>query len=596
MSRSTPLIFLNILLKYDAKNTVIYGCCCLFSSLLLSVQLWAVNSLVNALEKIVYNEFSATSFVFSAVFLSAVLLLIECATWLKSISLLKIELSLKNAFAPGILEKLNKIEYHYFENETTYNIINRMSSEPYNEYKKSFVYFVELIGNFFSLIGILAFFSKVSFFFTAFNLIIIGLIIFFDYKIMSTMYNLLNEQSKHERKFNYFNGLFRNKNANLEIKIFATASFFYKKIKDIMKTIFSQRFRTTIKGQKFLALSSLCYIFWVAAILVYIGMKSAGGLITAGFIAATLSAIEMVYNLSGNISENFTYYIESLLSTGNYIRFTNLKDENRTMLPSNNEISFEQMPKFHIAFDNVSFMYPGTEKYVLSDLSFEIKFPETIALVGDNGAGKSTIIKLLCGLYRPLEGRITINGSDLNNFNYADLNKIFSVVFQNYVKYQTSVREVLAAGKKGFLDDNKIQESLSAMKLSELAVDIDRPLGKLKENSDNLSEGQWQKLRICGAYLANTPFVILDEPTSSLDPRAENALYELFLQTMENRSAIIVSHRLASARLADKIFVIRNGRIIESGPHGYLMRKDSAYAEMYKTQLSWYQNTGKARI
>jgi len=231
--------------------------------------------------------------------------------------------------------------------------------------------------------------------------------------------------------------------------------------------------------------------------------------------------------------------------------------------------------------------YPGAETRVLSDVSFAVRRGERVSIVGRNGAGKSTVVKLLCGLYRPDAGRVLVNGRDLRDLDRNTIRGLLSAVFQDYCCYELSLRENVAFGDIGGLgDDGRLNHALA-----QAGVDfreLDAPLGKLEEGGTDLSGGEWQRLAVARALMSRSGFLILDEPTASLDPVAESRLYQQFLSVTSSRSAIVISHRLASARGADRILVLEEGLIAESGSHDELMRLGGIYAGMFTSQSAWY--------
>lgn len=265
-----------------------------------------------------------------------------------------------------------------------------------------------------------------------------------------------------------------------------------------------------------------------------------------------------------------------------YKDFIDFEEENKDQ-------EIKTMNNFQIIFDNVSFTYPGTENKVLDNLSFTINSNDIVAIVGANGAGKSTIIKLLCGLYKPDKGRILINNQDVHKLTYETISKLFSVVFQDYQCYQFSIRENVALGNlKMIVFDNGIIKSLKQFDLQELVQDLDCPLGTLDQDAINISLGQWQKLTLARTFSSEAPFSILDEPAASLDPITESKMYANFIKILKNKGTIIISHRLASAKLADKIFVIDHGKLVEQDNHNELMKLNGLYTKMYNEQSSWY--------
>jgi len=239
----------------------------------------------------------------------------------------------------------------------------------------------------------------------------------------------------------------------------------------------------------------------------------------------------------------------------------------------------------------VEFTYPKTDAKILNGVSFEVKQGERVALVGENGAGKSTIIKLLCRLYKPDSGRILINGTDIQTADAAALRRVFSVVFQDFCKYTLTLRENVAFGDLSKLrDDNALRDALK-MGLADGIAELDTPLGKLEENGVDISGGQWQRVAVARACLPNSAFVILDEPTASLDPVAESNMYHSFAEVLKNRGCIMISHKLASAKMADKIVVLSDGVVSETGAHADLMAAGGLYSRMYASQSAWYSSS-----
>jgi ABC-type multidrug transport system fused ATPase/permease subunit len=236
----------------------------------------------------------------------------------------------------------------------------------------------------------------------------------------------------------------------------------------------------------------------------------------------------------------------------------------------------------------VVFSYPKTDVKILKGVSFEINEGERAALVGENGAGKSTIVKLLCGLYKPDGGRILINGADILTMDAAALRQVFSVVFQDFCKYAFTLRENVALGDLTKLRDDKALREALKTGLAGGIAELDAPLGKMDDSGSDISGGQWQRVAIARACLPGSAFVILDEPTASLDPVAESDMYNSFAEVLKNRGCIMISHRLASARLADKILVLSDGVITETGRHADLSASGGLYFRMYESQSAWY--------
>jgi len=249
-----------------------------------------------------------------------------------------------------------------------------------------------------------------------------------------------------------------------------------------------------------------------------------------------------------------------------------------------------------ITFSKVCFHYPDTERNVLTDFSLHIRPGEHVALVGENGSGKSTLVKLLCRLYEPDSGEILIDGIDYRKFDIQELRKQVSVVFQDYVRYYMSGRENICMGNIELShDDGKIEQAAKWSGAHEVLEGLERGydnvLGKLFDGGRELSLGEWQKIAIARAFLRDAPIMILDEPSSSLDVEAEAELFGQFNELTQGKAALIISHRLSTVRMADRLVILSDGKIAEEGSHDELMFEDGIYARLYRMQSGLYAVT-----
>ena len=254
----------------------------------------------------------------------------------------------------------------------------------------------------------------------------------------------------------------------------------------------------------------------------------------------------------------------------------------------------DTMPEtFEIEFDNVSFAYPDTDKKILDGMSFRIRHGEKVSIVGENGQGKSTVIKLLLGLFRPDSGEIRIGGKPLESYSGSVRERLFGAVFQDFGKYCITLGENVGIGDPEKLHDRKALAAAMGKAGAEsvaagLADGVDTLLGREFEGGVDLSGGQWQRIAIARALMGEKPVMILDEPTSSLDPMAESRIYSEFAGMAEGRTSIFVTHRLASTMITDRILVIGSGRILQSGSHEELLEQGGLYADMFREQKKWY--------
>lgn len=250
--------------------------------------------------------------------------------------------------------------------------------------------------------------------------------------------------------------------------------------------------------------------------------------------------------------------------------------------------------KTGIAFEHVDFQYEGTSRQALKDISLIVRPRETIALVGENGSGKTTLIKLLSRLYDPTGGRITIDGIDLRNLDVADLRQQISVIFQDYAKYHLSAQDNIWLGNIQLPPDDQAvvlaaKKSGAHEVIQHLPEAYSTMLGKLFRGGEELSIGQWQKIALARAFLRDSRVIVLDEPTSAMDPKAEYEVFKRFRELMEDQAAILITHRLSTVKMADRIYVMDQGRIVESGCHDELLDKQGLYASLFETQARNYR-------
>jgi len=247
-----------------------------------------------------------------------------------------------------------------------------------------------------------------------------------------------------------------------------------------------------------------------------------------------------------------------------------------------------------LEFDNVTFRYPGNEKPILNSLSFRLDRGQRIALVGENGEGKTTVVKLMTRLYDPQEGRILLDGRDLKEFNVEELRSEIGVIFQDFVRYDLPVRENIAAGDISRLsDDDGLWEACRRSNAADLIEafpeKLDQMLGTKFEGGMDLSGGQWQRIALARAFLREAQILILDEPTAALDPLAESEVFEKFAELTKDKMAIFISHRLSTVRMADRILLLAQGKIAEEGSHEELLEANGQYAKLFEIQASSYR-------
>jgi|SRR5690554_3430044 len=493
-----------------------------------------------------------------------------------------LSINLTKKLTPAIIDKFSKIEYKYYEDEQFKDIMKRMGQDPQTSIHNTFFSVIQCINNILKYIGILTAFFSASVI-VGIGSIVIGLPMgFLEFRVTDKRQKLLREKTKEGRIDDYLQSLLVNKDYAYENKIFKNNEYINHLINKNRKIIYQQREKIASGSARNSLLVFLLEFFYVSLtvlLLTYLFMK---GDISLGVYVSIITAISSLLSVLNSMAYTISTLGARTWAITYYKDFVDFEEENK-------DKEVKKLDDFKIIFDNVSFTYPGSEKVVLHNLSFTINSNDIVAIVGANGAGKSTIIKLLCGLYKPNKGRILIDNQNIYELTNKNISKLFATVFQDYHCYQFSVRENVALGNLKIMNnDSEIRKSLKQFDLEELEPDLDLPLGTIDKNAVNISLGQWQKLVLARTFSSEAAFAILDEPTASLDPITESKMYSNFINILKRKGAIIISHRLASARLADKILVIDDGVLVELGNHDELMKQNGLYSKMYNEQSSWY--------
>ena len=247
-----------------------------------------------------------------------------------------------------------------------------------------------------------------------------------------------------------------------------------------------------------------------------------------------------------------------------------------------------------IVFEDVGFRYPDTDRWAVRHLDLTLHAGEVLALVGENGAGKTTVVKLLARLYDPTEGRILLDGHDIRAYDVPDLRRHIGVIFQDFVRFHFTAGENIGAGRIEAVEDSgrialAATRSLADSVIARLPRGYDQPLGRRFNEGSDLSGGEWQKIAIARAYMRDADVLILDEPTAALDARSEYEVFQRFRDLSSGKTAVLISHRFSTVRMADRIAVMEDGRVVEQGAHLELLALRGRYAELFELQASGYR-------
>ncbi len=404
--------------------------------------------------------------------------------------------------------------------------------------------------------------------------------------------NYMFFHSRHRREMNYFSNVLVDKDHVKEIRLFGTADVLIDKYRNVFSRYFAGMKKLVTQGAAwsvgFTVLSSLIN----GALLVYLAYRVYSGEFTVGNYSLIAGAISSISSGMVTLITTATSIYEGTLFINNLISYMAEKPH---VLPSTDApLSPARHCGHTIEVRNVSFRYPGGTRDVLSHVDLTIHAGETVVLVGLNGAGKTTLIKLITRLYDPTEGEILLDGKNIKEYELSELYSLFGIIFQDFGRYALTAGENVKFGEISRTDaDDEIRAAAEradvAGYIEKLPNGYETQLTKwFDDEGTELSGGQWQKLAVARAFFRSSDILILDEPTSALDALAEQEIYRQFDMLRKNKTTVFVSHRLSSATTADRIIVLQNGQVLETGSHEELMRRDGLYREMFTTQASRY--------
>jgi len=486
-----------------------------------------------------------------------------------------------------IHEKIARISPESFEDTDRLDDINKANQGKFNAVLFVFIFLtiITFYIPYFLFVGWYMFTLKPT---LAWAILIVFLPTAMTQLVRSKVFARLEDKSAPvRRQVDYYESCLVSREYFKETRLLGCFEYFKNLFMDSVKLLNKFSFRSNVKTNLMEFLMNLLTVSGYIGILYMLFDALMKKEITVGAFAAVFNSIGMLYSIMDEvICRHIGNLAQNLGTVQNYIDFLNLPERGGTQT--------ELPDEFDISLENVSFAYPKAEKKALNNINLTIRNGETIAIVGENGSGKSTLIRLITGLYQPIEGKVSYGNISTAEILLSSLARKISAVFQKFGRYQMTLAENISiSDSKKDVSTNELDRVVDMAGMSKKSTcftnGYDTMLSREFDGVD-LSGGEWQRIAIARSFYRKHKLIILDEPTAAIDPLEETRIYNRFAELSKDKTAIIVTHRLGSVKLADRIVVLKDGEIAEIGTHSELMEKNGEYARMYMAQSKWYSN------
>jgi ATP-binding cassette subfamily B protein len=404
-------------------------------------------------------------------------------------------------------------------------------------------------------------------------------------------YWLNYHRAPERRELDYVRQVAASADTAKEVKIFGLHRFFIDRYLELAVSFFRANRKIAVRraawGSLLTAISTVAYYFAYA----YIVWRTLLGEFSIGSLTFLAGSFLRLRGLLEQLLSGFSSVAGQALYLDDLFSFFEIEPEIRS--PANPRL-FPNPIREGFTFEDVGFRYPGAERWAVRNLSFQLRAGEVLALVGENGAGKTTLVKLLSRLYDPDEGRLLLDGHDLREYDLFELRRNIGVIFQDFVRFHLSASDNIAVGSIDARADRErivksAERSLADEVIAKLPAGYEQVIGKRFKTGVDLSGGEWQKIAIARAYMRDAQVLILDEPTAALDARAEFEVFQRFKELSVGKTAVLISHRFSSVRMADRIVVLGDGRVEAAGTHEALLAQGGRYAELFELQAAGYR-------
>ncbi|MEL6441768.1 MAG: ABC transporter ATP-binding protein [Cyanobacteria bacterium J06621_8] len=482
-------------------------------------------------------------------------------------------------------------DLEYYENAKYHDALQRAQQEAPYRPPQILNRLAQLGQNCISLVAMLG--LLVSLHWSIVGVLLVATIpaVFVKVEYSRTIYAWQRRRTQLERQSMYLGWMLTNEQFAKETRLFDLGHWFSDEYDKIRKKLYREKLKISTKRSISFFLAQAFAGVIIFAVFAFIIYQTIQGILLLGDLVLYYQALQRGQNNLKATLTSVSGLYEDNLFLANLYEFLDLKP--KVIDPVQPKI-LPQSFKRGIVFNNVSFHYADSARQALKNINLTIEPGETIALVGENGSGKTTLIKLLCRLYDPTSGNITIDGVNLRSFKIAELRRQISVIFQDYAKYHFSAQENIRLGNVEM--ESRDSSILAAAKrsgahdvITRLPHGYDTILGKLFDTGEELSIGQWQKVALARAFIRDSQVIVLDEPTSAMDPKAEYEIFKKFRELIQDQAAVLITHRLSTVKMADRIYVMDNGQIVESGTHDELIALQQSYARLFETQAQNYR-------
>jgi len=510
--------------------------------------------------------------------------------WLRSalhnLADMRLTLALRARYRTALTEKRTRLEYALLEQADTWDLIQRAAANPEGgRLKETYYHLVDLTAFVLKVGGLLALLASAVWWAPLVVFAVGGFALATGVRGGKTLYQAERQVAEHDRRLDYLRGVLLGREAAAERTLFGSsgmvAGMWGKSFRTALGVRLSARLRWYVNAYTG---NSTNQAIWILLMLVLLPSLQEGTVSIGLFIALTQAFTRL------DIGWGFMGTVNGIAADAEFFKdltaFLALPEENHV---SASTPSMPPAAPARIELRDVRFRYPGTERYILDGLSLTLEAGKRYALVGANGCGKTTITRLLTGLYPAESGCIWVNGRDLREVTAAELRSLISVVYQDFARYSISLRDNVFLGQEPAEDRQVFGRAGLGPLLARLPRGADTPLGKIAGDGVDISGGEWQRVAMARSLVRPSGLRILDEPTAALDPGTESELYASFERLTEGATTLLITHRLGATKTVDVILVLDNGRIVETGSHAELMQSGGLYAHMYASQRYWYE-------